>query len=204
MKSDRRIDFYLDFTSPYAYLASTQIEALAAQAAYTVVWRPFLIGATFKITGRKALIQHPLVWDYSLRDVQRTARQLGQVINIPVNFPVLSVKAGRLFYYFQDRDNNQNTAKAFASAVFQAYFVAQKDITNNAVLGQISAGFDLSQQELDSVVKSAHSKQRFKSEVDAAIDRKVFGAPMFIVDGEMFWGVDRLEQLARWLRTGGW
>jgi len=204
MNSGRYIDFYLDFTSPYAYLASTQIEALAARYDYTVVWRPFLIGATFKITGRKALAQHPLVWEYSLDDVRRTARLLGQTINIPVKFPILSVKAGRLFYYFQDRDANQIIAKQFAAAVFQAYFIEQKDITDNHVLAQIVASYGVDAAGLEEIVKSAEMKTRFKAEVDAALERKVFGAPMVIVDGEMFWGVDKLEQLAMWLQTGGW
>ncbi len=204
MNLEKQIDFYFDFTSPYAYLASTQIEALASRHGYSVVWRPFLIGATFKFTGRKALIQHPLVWEYSLNDVGRSARLLNQVINFPVKFPILSVKAGRLFYYFQDRNDNQKTAKEFASAAFYAYFVGQKDITDDRVLGEITAAFGLSLEEVENTVKSPESKERFKIEVDAAIERKVFGAPMFIVDGEMFWGADRLHQLAKWLETGGW
>jgi 2-hydroxychromene-2-carboxylate isomerase len=204
MNSDRKIDFYLDFTSPYAYLASTQIEALAARFDYGVIWRPFLIGATFKLTGRKALIQHPLVWEYSLNDVQRSARLLGQAINFPIVFPILSVKAGRLFYYFQDRDANQVVAKKFATAAFQAFFVEQKDITDNRVLAEITVQFGLAEDQLEEIVKSAEMKARFKEEVDSALERKVFGAPMFIVDNEMFWGVDRLGQLEKWLETGGW
>jgi len=204
MKSDRQIDFYLDFTSPYAYLASTQIEALAARYDYSAVWRPFLIGATFKLTGRKALIQHPLVWDYSLADVQRTARLLGQPVGIPVKFPILSVKAARLFYYFQDRDADQVIAKKFAAAVFKAYFVEQRDITDDEVLGQITTTFGIDAIRVGEIVKSAEMKARFKSEVDAALEREVFGAPMMIVKDEMFWGVDKLEQLEKWLETGGW
>jgi 2-hydroxychromene-2-carboxylate isomerase len=204
MDSNKQIDFYLDFTSPYAYLASTQIEALAAMFDYSVVWRPFLIGATFKTTGRKPLIQHPLVWEYSLQDVQRTARLLGQPINIPVKFPILSVKPGRLFYYFQQRDGDQQVAKNFASAVFQAYFLEQKDITDNHVLGQLCAAFGVDEGQVDEIVKSTEMKARFKTEVDTAIARNVFGAPMFIVRNEMFWGVDRLGQLGKWLQTGGW
>ncbi len=204
MKSKGQIDFYLDFTSPYAYLASTQIETLAATYNYSVVWRPFLIGATFKITGRKALIQHPLVWEYSLHDVQRTARLLGQSISIPVKFPILSVKPGRLFYYFQERDGDQRVAKEFAAAVFQAYFVEQKDITEIQTLGQICAVFGVDEATVGQIVTSSEMKARFKTEVNAAVERNVFGAPMFIVKNEMFWGVDKLGQLGKWLETGGW
>ena len=204
MKADRKIDFYLDFTSPYAYLGSTQIEALAARYDYRVVWRPFLIGATFKQTGRKPLIQHPMVWEYAQKDLMRTARLHGQPFRWPAKFPVLSVKPGRLFYYLQDRDENQDVAKQFAAAVFQAYFVDQMDVSDSRVLGEISTVFDLKPDEVDDIAKSAAMKLRFKLEVDAAMDRKVFGAPTFIVNGEMFWGVDHLTQLELWLETGGW
>ena len=117
------IEFYLDFTSPYAYLASTQIEALAAKHNRNVIWRPFLIGATFKVTGRGAPIGQPLVKEYTLNDVQRYARLLDQPINFPIKFPILGVKPSRLFYFLESRDNNQKAAIAFAKAAFLAYFV---------------------------------------------------------------------------------
>lgn len=204
MNTLRQIDFYFDFTSPYAYLGSTQIDALAARHKYSVIWRPFLIGATFKTTGRKALIQHPMVWEYTQKDVMRAARLQGQAFNLPPKFPILSVKPSRLFYFLQDRDNNQVAAKQFAAAVYQAYFVDQKDVTDSRVLGEISVPFGLESNAIDEIVKSSEMKERFKSEVNAAIERKVFGAPTFIVDGEMFWGVDHLAQLEHWLETGGW
>jgi 2-hydroxychromene-2-carboxylate isomerase len=204
VKPDRQIDFYLDFTSPYAYLGSTQIDALAARHDYNVVWRPFLIGATFKTTGRAPLIQHPMVWEYAQKDVMRTARLQGQPFNLPLKFPILTVKPGRLFYYLQDRDDNQLAAKQFAAAVFQAYFVDQKDVTDSRVLGEISVPFGLEPDEVDEIVKSTEMRLRFKAEVNAAIERNVFGAPTFLVNDEMFWGVDHLVQLERWLETGGW
>lgn len=197
------IEFYLDFTSPYAYLASTQIETLAARHERNVIWRPFLIGATFKVTGRKAPVQIPLVNEYTLNDVQRYARLLDQPLNFPLKFPILSVKASRLFYFLRQRDGKQQHAIAFAKAVFRAYFVARKDITSNEVLAELMTPFDLDQIEVNEIVKSDEMKIHFKAVVDKAIERGVFGAPMFIVEGEMFWGVDRMDHLDKWLQNGG-
>ena len=197
------IEFFLDFTSPYAYLASTQIDALAARHARNVIWRPFLIGATFKVTGRKAPVQIPLVNNYTLNDVQRYARLLNQPLNFPVKFPILSVKASRLFYYLEHRDGNQQIAITFARAVFLAYFVERMDITSNEVLAGIVAPFGLALDDVNEVVKSDAMKTHFKAVVDSAIERGVFGAPMFIVEGEMFWGVDRMDHLDKWLQSGG-
>ena len=203
-KASPMIDFYLDFTSPYAYLASTQVGPLAARHNHELVWRPFLIGATFGITGRKAPVEHPLLREYMYHDVLRTARLLKQPLNFPAKFPILSVKPGRLFYCLQDREGNQEAAVAFAHSVFRAYFVEGRDISSNKVLSELLVPFGLSADEVDAQLRSPELKARFRAEVDAAIERGVFGAPMFIVGDEMFWGADRLDQLEHWLQTGGW
>ena len=204
MSDTRQIDFYLDFTSPYAYLASTQIEALAARQNAVVNWRPFLIGASFKISGRKAPIEHPLVRDYTLNDVQRYARLLGQPLNFPLKFPILSVKPGRCFYYLQQRDNNQKAAKQFAADAFRAYFVERRDVSKTQVLGELLAPYGVAETELNSMMVSPQVKQLFRSAVDQALQRQVFGAPTFVVDEEMFWGVDRMAHLEQWMQAGGW
>lgn len=204
MSVARQIDFYLDFTSPYAYLASTQIEALAARQNAVVNWRPFLIGASFKISGRKAPIEHPLVRDYTLNDVQRYARLLGQPLNFPLKFPILSVKPGRCFYYLQQRDNSQKAAKQFAADAFRAYFVERRDVSKTQVLSELMAPYGVAETELNSMMVSPQVKQLFRSAVDQALQRQVFGAPTFIVDEEMFWGVDRMAHLEQWMQADGW
>ena len=67
------IDFYFDFSSPYGYFASTQIDALAAKFKREVTWRPFLLGVVFKVSGAKPLIELPLKGDYFKHDFERTA-----------------------------------------------------------------------------------------------------------------------------------
>ena len=203
-KNSGQVDFYLDFTSPYAYLASTRINKLVARHGRTVAWHPFLIGATFGITGRKAPVEHPLVREYMYHDVLRAARQIDQPLNFPEKFPILSVKPARLFYHLQDRDGHQERAITFAHAVYRAYFVEGRDISDSSVLAQLLLPFDMDAAEMDAELKSHSLKERFRSEVDGAIERGVFGAPTFIVGDEMFWGNDRLDQLDQWLQTGGW
>ena len=205
METDaRQVDFYLDFTSPYAYLASTRIDTLAARHDYRVVWHPFLIGATFRVTGRKAPVEHPLVREYMYHDVLRSARLLNQPLNFPAKFPILSVKPARLFYFLQDREGNQETAIAFAHAVYSAYFVEGRDISDSATLTELLLPFGMKEEEVDVQLRSSSLKERFRAEVDAAIERGVFGAPTFVVGDEMFWGHDRLDQLDLWLQAGGW
>ena len=91
------VEFYFDFSSPYGYLASTAIDGIAARHGRTVEWRPFLLGAAFKQTEAKPLVEIPLKGDYARHDLPRFARKLGVAFTLPQPFPFLSVNACRAF-----------------------------------------------------------------------------------------------------------
>ena len=197
-----KLDFWFAFVSPYGYLAATQVEALGQKHYREVIWRPFLIGATFKVSGRKPPLQHPMVAEYMLNDVARTARQMGVELAMPTKFPVLSVNPARLFYCLQDTDAEM--AKRFALQVYRAYFVEGKDISKVGIIAEIATDYGLSAEKAIELMKDNQQKARFKEVVDTAISRKIFGAPILDIDGELFWGVDHLDQADQWLATGGW
>lgn len=196
------IDFYFDFSSPYGYFASTKIDELAAKHGRTVVWRPILLGAVFKITGQQPLPTIPLKGSYAKHDLARTARLLKVPFKLPTKFPVASTAPSRAFYWVGDKD--PQLAKKLAQALFHAYFAEDRDISSPEVTGNIAAKLGVSKEELAQALNDPAVKERLKSEVDAAIERGVFGSPYIVIDGEPFWGSDRLDQVERWLATGGW
>jgi 2-hydroxychromene-2-carboxylate isomerase len=184
------IDFYFDFSSPYGYFAAEKIEPFAAKHGRTVNWRPTLLGAVFKITGGKPLPEWPLKGEYSKHDMVRSARFLGLPFNLPSPFPVGTVTACRAFYA-APKDKQAPLAKA----LYRAYFVDGQNIGEAETVLSIAGSLGLKPDLADSSLK-----EKTKSEVEASIGRGVFGSPYFIVDGEAFWGIDRLDQLDRWLR----
>jgi 2-hydroxychromene-2-carboxylate isomerase len=196
------IDFYFDFSSPYGYLASTRIEAIAARHARAVNWHPILLGAIFKVTGGAPLPAVPLKGDYAKRDMLRCARLFGVPFRIPTRFPIATQAAARMTLWALGSDAARG--KALASALYGAYFADDADISNPEVCGDVArtCGYDRA-QALGAIAEQA-IKDRLKAEVDEAIARCVFGSPYVIVDGEPFWGADRLDQVDRWLATGGW
>lgn len=196
------IDFYFDFSSPYGYLASTKIDEVAAKYGRSVTWRPILLGAVFKITGGQPLPTIPLKGSYALHDMARTARTLKVPFKMPSKFPVATATPSRAFYWLHDRD--PALAKALARALYHGYFAEGRDISNPEVTGNIAAKLDISKEELLRALEEPAVKERLRSEVEAAIERGVFGSPYIVIDGEPFWGADRLEQVERWLETGGW
>lgn len=197
------IDFYFDFSSPYGYFATGRVDALAAKHGREALWRPILLGLVFKVTGGQPLPTLPLKGDYARRDIPRCGRLYGMPVRIPSRFPVATQAPVRAFYWLHDRD--PAAAKALAVAVYRAYFVDDADIASPEVVADIAAGAGVAaREEVAAALADPAVKERARAETEAAIARGVFGSPFLIVDGEPFWGMDRLPQAERWLETGGW
>ncbi|MBE0625982.1 MAG: 2-hydroxychromene-2-carboxylate isomerase [Burkholderiales bacterium] len=196
------IDFYFDFSSPYGYIASTRIDALGAKYGREVVWRPFLLGAAMKITGGAPLPGIPLKGDYAKRDFARSAKFYGVEYKLPSTFPISSQAPARAFYWLNRSDPER--AKALVRALYRAYFVDDINISNPEDSIAVCAKFGLAADDVRAAINDAAIKELLKAEVDQAIARGAFGSPYIIVDGEAFWGVDRLDQIEKWLASGGW
>lgn len=196
------IEFYFDFSSPYGYLAAEQIDDLAARHGRTVDWRPMLLGAVFKDTGSQPLLNIPLKGDYARHDLARSARLIGVPFVIPESFPFMSVAAARAYYWL--RGQNPEKAVTLAKALFREAFGKGRDIASPKAVVRVCEELGIDGEAVAAALKDPAIKQRLREEVDAAIAKGVFGSPLMIVDGEVFWGHDRLDQLGLWLDRGGW
>jgi 2-hydroxychromene-2-carboxylate isomerase len=194
------IEFYFDFTSPYSYIASELIEPLAARHGRSVAYRATLLGAAFKVSGQRALVDIPMKGDYSRRDLARCARFYAIPFQIPEPFPVSTVTAARSCLVLQ-RDHAL-LAGPFIHGMFRAFFVEGRNISESEVVHAVLAEAGADAAAVLEAAAQPENKAALKSEVDASIARGVFGAPFFFVDEEPFWGCDRLPQIDRWLATG--
>lgn len=190
------IDFYFDFSSPYGYFAAEQIDALAARFGRQVNWQPILLGVVFKATGN-VLGANPDKWAYALNDFARSARFYDLPFSQPANFPIASQQAGRAFYWLHGQD--PAAAKQLALALYRAFFVDGKNISEAEVVLDVAAGLGHDRAALAAALADDGVKALLKDATEAAIANKVFGSPFFIIDGEGFFGVDRLPQLEKWL-----
>ncbi len=197
------IEFFFDFSSPYGYVASQLIDNLAARHERTVVWKPILLGAIFKTTGMAPLIDIPLKGDYVKRDFIRTAHFLGVMdFRLPSPFPFSSIQAVRAFYWLDASDPGK--AHQLARALYGVAFGEGRDITPAETVADVASGIAIDRDTLLAAIGAPEVKDRVRAENDAAMARGVFGSPYVIVDGEPFWGADRLVQVEKWLETGGW
>jgi 2-hydroxychromene-2-carboxylate isomerase len=196
------LDFYFEFASPYGYLASTQIDQLAARHERAVVWHPIMLGAAFKETGARPLMETPLKRPYLLRDVPRFARLLGVPFKAPPVMPANSLAASRACLWLEGDD--PALARRLAQAVFEAHWGEGGDIGAPEAVAEIAAPLGIERAALLAAVAEPAIKERLKEVTAAAIARGVFGSPFIFVDGEAFWGADRLDQVEAWLARGGW
>jgi 2-hydroxychromene-2-carboxylate isomerase len=194
------IDFYFDFSSPYGYLASHKIDALAAKHGREARWRPYLLGAVMKVTGQQPLPSIPLKGDYAKRDFLRSARFHGVPYRHPTNFPIASVAPTRAFYWLNAKDPRR--AKELARALYAAYFLEDIDTSQAENTIAVAAKLGLPADEVRAGIGDQAVKDLTKVEVDKAIALGAFGSPYVVVDGEPFWGVDRFDQIDRWLASG--
>lgn len=197
------LEFYFDFSSPYGYIGAMRIDQIAAKHGRAVEWKPMLLGAVFKVAGSQPLTQYPLKGDYSTKDFARSAREHNIPFNMPKTFPLPTQAAARGVYWLQQTAPDK--AVGFIKVVYTAYFVEGKDISSPDLVSDIAASLGVDRAAFLQGIESADIKGKLRNETEEAIHKRgVFGSPFTFVDGEGFWGADRLDMVDRWLARGGW
>lgn len=185
------VEFFFDCGSPYSYLASTQIEALAVRTSAQVVWRPFLLGAVFKATGsgQPEAVTNMYKARYLFKDLQDWSKYYGlPSLVLPENFPVDSLKADRLALVAHEAGQ----LVSWTHTVFRAAFVDGRDVSDPNVLSDLLRQLELDPQPAFARMLSPEIKDRLRKNTEEAVSRGAFGAPTFFVGSEMFFGNDRM------------
>jgi 2-hydroxychromene-2-carboxylate isomerase len=197
---DRTVQFWFDFSSPYSYIASEWIEALAARHGRRVKWHAMLLGVTFAAAELKSPVSHPIKREYAIRDFARSARFEGVPFTMPERFPIPTQNAARVFWWL-DADDPQR-AVDWAHAALRAFFARGVMLDDPAALKALAADSGLDADAAERAWNDPAWKDKLKDVNRQAIDAGMFGAPYVVIDGEPFWGNDRKPQIERWLSTG--
>ena len=196
--SERRLTFYYDFSSPWSYLGSTQVERVARDNGAEVEWRPILLGALFKAIGTAMVPlyeQSQARQRYQGRDLHHWADHWGVPFRFPSNFPTNSVTALRLVLAAGDAD-----LPRLSHAIYRAYWADNQDITDREVLARLASTLGLDGPALVARTEDPTIKARLREYTDGAVARGVFGVPTFFVGETMFFGQDRFDFVAAALR----
>src|SRR5690606_1607321 len=131
------VEFYFDFASPYGYLASTQIDAIAERHGRSVDWHPMLLGAVFRVTGGQPLTGIPMKGEYTAHDLLRFAGFLDVPFRMPDPMPMHPVAAARA-YYWREQAEGPGPAKVFAKAMLHAHFGEGRDLSRPDAIAELA------------------------------------------------------------------
>ena len=195
------IDYYFTAQSPWTYLGHQRFVQLAADAGAAVRVRPIDYGKVFPVSGGLPLGKRaPQRQAYRLVELRRFSQHLGMPMNVqPRFFPVAGDDAARLLIAVAERDGSAMALK-LAGAVFAAVWEQERDIASTEVLGGLLAQCGVPAERL-AQSREAGVQQQYDQFTATAIEAGVFGAPSYVVDGEIFWGQDRLDFLQRKLSS---
>jgi len=196
------IEFYFDCSSPWTYLAFTEILSLSGRLGLEIDWKPVLVGGVFNAVNQDVYEfrkkPNPLKLNYSNDDLYLWSKARGININFPKVFPVNSVKAMRGCLYAQ----KESKLVEFASNTFKAYWSDGIDISNQDMLLNIVKDSHLNESKFIEYINSQQCKDLLKKNTENLIKNGGFGSPTFFYNNYMFFGNDRLELFEKLFKKG--
>lgn len=188
---NKPVTFYFDVGSPAAYIAWTQLPQLCRDAAGVIDYQPMLLGGVFQATGNHSPTTVPAKGAYMMDDLGRFAARYGvPFVNNPF-FPINTLMLMRGAVGLQMREPERFAP--YVDAIFRAIWVDAKNMNDPQTVGGVlhAAGFDPAAMLALSAEQEV--KDSLKAITQRAVERGVFGAPTFFINGQMFWGQDRLD-----------
>jgi 2-hydroxychromene-2-carboxylate isomerase len=193
------LDFWFDFASTYSYVASQRVEALCREAGVPMRWRPFLLGPIFSTQlGIKdsPFNTQPVRGRYMWRDVARLCEKYGLPFQKPEVFPQRSILAARVACVALEKP----WCGDFVRGLFRASFAEGKDIGIPANVGDVLSGLGVDPAPVFVEAEGEPVKRQLRAFTDEAMTLGMFGAPNAVIDGELFFGQDRLEDAVTWAK----
>lgn len=194
------IEFWFDFGSNYSYLSMMRIQRLALAAGLRVALKPFMLGPIFKTLGWETspFVLQTMKGNYVWRDMQRQCGKYGLRWQHPSVFPRNALLASRVAL----QGEGEPWLAGFCEQVMLANFADDREIGDEAVIAGILAGLGADSAAILAAARTDACKAALRARTAEAQARGIFGAPMFFVGDEMYWGNDRLDDAIEHARTG--
>jgi 2-hydroxychromene-2-carboxylate isomerase len=197
----RTIDYYFSLVSPWAYIGHAPFMDIAARHGIEVNYKPVFLGRVFAETGGLPLPQrHPARQRYRLVELQRWREKRGLSFNLkPKYWPFDVNLADRFVIAIASAGKDPDD---FLRRAFAAVWEEERDLGNPVVLTQLAEQAELDSSSLMDIATGTSTEAIYALNLENAIAGDVFGSPAYVLDGEVFWGQDRLDLLDDALKAG--
>ena len=192
------MQFWFDFASTYSYVAALRIEEACASARIPLEFKPFLLGPIFEQQlGFKdsPFNVHPERGRYMWRDIERLCEKYGLPWRKPSVFPRNSVLAARVACCAGD------AVGPLVQAIYKANFAEDQDISDAAVIAALVDSIGGDGKQAVELASTPDVRAQLRANTNQAMRLGFFGAPNFVIGGELFFGQDRLEDALEWAST---
>lgn len=179
------VEFLYDFASPHSYVAFHKLREISSRLPLEVNYSPVFLGGIFKATNDAPLQAGTPEYNYMAKNLQRISKTLGIPFDFQHStFPVNSLRPLRGTYFA----SSVGRLAEYIAAVFGAYWASGVDISDRTALGDIAGSLGLDRERFLRSTEDEAAKLRLREDTERALQRGVFGAPTYFVDGEMYWG----------------
>ena len=195
--SSTTIDYYFATMSPWTYFGHERFAAIARAAGARINLCPMDLGKVFPVSGGLPLAKRaPQRQAYRLVELRRFADHLKLPLNLhPAHFPVSGDASARLILAVDQHDGT-DAAMALTGAVLRGVWADERNIADAGDLAAMLKALGLPERRLDDAADSAVNA-RYEANTQRAIELQVFGSPSYVIEGELFWGQDRLDFVER-------
>jgi 2-hydroxychromene-2-carboxylate isomerase len=192
------LEFWFDFASTYSYVAASRIEAMCADAGVSLKWKPFALGPIFAMQGwnDSHFNLNRRRGDYMWRDMERLCAKFGLPWQQPSVFPRNSISALRIACAVAD----EPWCGEFVRRTFVANFGEDRDIASEAALRDVLTDLGQDAGAVLSLASGPEHRGDLRANTDRAVALGIFGAPNCVVNGELFWGEESLEDAIAWAK----
>jgi 2-hydroxychromene-2-carboxylate isomerase len=192
----KAVEFWFEFASTYTYPAAMRIEELARARGIELRWQPFLLGPIFRDQGwpDSPFNVYPVKGRYMWRDLERICDELALEFKKPSQFPRNGLLAARVCCAFA----GAAWVPSFVRKVYSANFAEDRDIADPEVVSSCLSGLLEDPAPTLSLANSDETKARLRQNTEQAKALGIFGSPSLVVEGELFWGNDRLDAALDW------
>jgi len=195
----KSFEFWFDLGSPAAYLAWKRMPAFERRTGATAIHKPMLLGGVFKATGNASPVTIPAKGKWLTGDLARTARRDGVPLSYGPGFPINTLALMRGAIGLQMR--RPERFAPYVEAMYGAIFGSARDMREPKEIAAALAGAGFDPAEILALSGEPDVKQALIRNTDEAVAKGVFGAPTFFVGEELFWGQDRMDQVAEALAS---